>query len=88
MVVGIAAYLAAINLMAFLAFGSDKRRAQAGARRVPEQTLLVLAVLGGCVGAIAGQQLFRHKTRKEPFRTLLWSIPLVQAAALVGWRLL
>jgi len=86
MVAGIAVYLAAINAMAFLAFASDKRRAVAGDRRTPEQTLLGLAAIGGSLGAIAGQQLFRHKTRKEPFRTILWSIPVLQAAALAGWR--
>jgi uncharacterized membrane protein YsdA (DUF1294 family) len=38
-------------------------------RRVPEATLLAFGVLGGWAGAIAGQQLFRHKTQKQPFRT-------------------
>ncbi len=84
---GILAYLAAINLIAFLTFGADKRSAAAEARRVPERTLLGLAAIGGSLGAIAGQQVFRHKTRKEPFRTLLWSIPALQAGALAAWRL-
>jgi uncharacterized membrane protein YsdA (DUF1294 family) len=85
---GIAVYLAVINAMAFLAFASDKRRAVAGIRRTPEQTLLGLAAIGGSIGALAGQQMFRHKTRKEPFRTILWSIVAIQLGALVGWRLL
>ena len=36
------------------------------------RTLLGLALFGGALGALLGQQLFRHKTQKQPFRTLLW----------------
>lgn len=57
--------------MAFAAFGVDKQRARTGARRIRERTLLALAFAGGAAGATAGQQLFRHKTRKQPFATLL-----------------
>ena len=80
MVAGIAVYLTAINAIAFLAFASDKRRAVAGVRRTPEQILLGLAAIGGSLGAIAGQQLFRHKTRKEPFRTQLMAILILHVA--------
>jgi uncharacterized membrane protein YsdA (DUF1294 family) len=68
------------NLLAFAAFGLDKARARAGARRVPESTLLLIAALGGWIGAKAGQRVFRHKTVKQPFATLLnltLAIPLL-----------
>ncbi len=81
------AYLAIINLAAFWALASDKRKAAAGLRRTPERELLGLALLGGSAGAIAAQQMFRHKTRKEPFRTLLWLTAVVQVAGLAAWRL-
>lgn len=87
---GIAAYILAINALAFAAFAIDKRRAERRLFRVPESTLLWLAAAGGTSGAIAAQQLLRHKTRKEPFRTILWLIALVQAVALgalyLSWR--
>lgn len=38
-------------------------------RRIPEVTLLVFGVVGGGPGAIMGQQIFRHKTQKQPFKT-------------------
>jgi uncharacterized membrane protein YsdA (DUF1294 family) len=79
-------YLIAINLAAFLAFGADKRLAQARLWRISERSLLLLAIAGGVVGAIVGQQAFRHKTRKQPFRTLLWAIPVAQAAVLICWK--
>ncbi|RAK58704.1 DUF1294 domain-containing protein [Phenylobacterium hankyongense] len=77
-----ALYLLAINLVAFAAFAADKARARRGDRRIRERTLIVLAALGGSPGAIAGQQLLRHKTRKEPFRTVLWLIAGTQATGL------
>jgi uncharacterized membrane protein YsdA (DUF1294 family) len=72
--------LFAINGAAFLAFWWDKRLARAGAWRIRESTLLWLAVLGGTMGAISAQHLFRHKTRKEPFRTRLYLIAFLQVA--------
>ncbi|WP_205854160.1 DUF1294 domain-containing protein [Phenylobacterium kunshanense] len=74
-------WLALMNLMAFGAFADDKRRAVRGARRIPEQTLLSLAAMGGSLGALIAQQLLRHKTRKQPFRTNLILIAAGQAAA-------
>jgi len=78
-----ALYLLAINVGAFAAFWMDKRAAENGRWRTPESTLLMLALFGGTSGAIAGQQILRHKTRKEPFRTLLWLIAGGQVTLLV-----
>jgi uncharacterized membrane protein YsdA (DUF1294 family) len=75
-------YLVAINAAAFTAFALDKRAAVQGGWRVPEGRLLMLAALGGSPGALIAQQALRHKTRKEPFRTWLWAIVVVQAVVL------
>ncbi len=63
----IAVLLLLTNLLAFIQFGADKRRALTQDQRIPEQNLLMMAFLGGYFGAKAGQYLFRHKTRKQPF---------------------
>ena len=76
------AYLLMVNLAAFTAFGADKRRARLDLRRISERSLLTLAFVGGAAGAYAGQQLFRHKTRKPPFRTLLPALFAIQATVL------
>lgn len=80
MVICVILYLLGANVATFAAFASDKRRAMAGARRVPERTLLQLAVFGGTFGAFAAQRMLRHKTEKEPFRSLLWLIAVSQFA--------
>ncbi|EIJ8959142.1 DUF1294 domain-containing protein [Salmonella enterica] len=57
------------NVLTLAIYGIDKTAARKTWRRVPESTLLVLGVVGGWPGAIVGQQLFRHKTQKQPFKT-------------------
>jgi len=77
-----------INLVTFGVFGWDKACAENNLRRVPEANLLLLALFGGALGALLGQQVFRHKTKKQPFRTLLWLCALINIlAALVLLRL-
>jgi uncharacterized membrane protein YsdA (DUF1294 family) len=78
----IAVYLAAINLFGFLVFAWDKYCAQNGNWRTKESTLLLLTALGGTIGVILAQQIFRHKTRKQPFRTHLFSIIVAQVTLL------
>jgi len=86
----IAIALAAMNFLAFAAFGIDKRKAEAGDYRIAESTLLMLALLGGTPGAYAGRATFRHKTRKQPFSGQLHAIAVLQVLALggaIGWLL-
>ncbi|MBQ8804628.1 MAG: DUF1294 domain-containing protein [Tyzzerella sp.] len=60
-------YLIIINIIAFLAYGLDKWKAKRGSWRIPEKTLLLLAVFGGSIGAFAGMRVFHHKTQKAKF---------------------
>lgn len=83
----LAAWTAA-SAVAFGLFAFDKARARGGGRRVPERTLLLAALLGG-PGAWLGQQLLRHKTRKQPFARWLGLTLIVNlaAAAAAVWLL-
>ena len=63
-------WLIAANVIAFALMIVDKHRAEAGARRISEATLLHWAFLGGAIGTFAASRLVRHKTRKQPFATL------------------
>ncbi|MGQ0533346.1 MAG: DUF1294 domain-containing protein [Caulobacteraceae bacterium] len=69
--------LIGINVVAFLAFGWDKRQSERHGSRIAERTLLALALIGGALGALLGQQFFRHKTQKQPFRMLLWLAAII-----------
>ena len=78
-------YLVGINAVAFLAFAIDKLCAEQRRRRIPERTLLVLAAIGGASGGFAGQQLLRHKTRKQGFQAWMLLILVSQAIVVASW---
>ena len=84
-IVLLASALLLVNVVTMFGFWEDKRRAVAGAWRVPESTLLGLAAIGGTPGALLACRLFRHKTRKQPFATLLLVTGAVQSGALAGF---
>ena len=56
-------YLIGINLITFIVFGIDKRKAVKHRCRIPEKNLFGLAIVGGSVGALLGMYVWRHKTR-------------------------
>lgn len=76
----IPAYLIVLNLLAFLLMGLDKAKARRHRWRIPEKTLFLSAILGGSIGAIAGMQLFRHKTKHASFRIGMPCILILQLA--------
>ncbi len=81
--------LAAINLLAFATYWLDKAQARNGGWRVRESTLLWQAALGGSIGAWLACTVLRHKTRKQPFNSLLVGITFVQmlgAGLWIGWN--
>ena len=72
------AYLFVINATTYLAFRADKQRAQHHRYRISESNLLLLAIFGGSPAALFAQRQLRHKTRKQPFGTILLCIPGIQ----------
>ncbi|WP_286220601.1 cold shock and DUF1294 domain-containing protein [Marinobacter apostichopi] len=81
-----AAY-AAMSLLALIMYAIDKAAAVKGRRRVPENRLHLFELLGGWPGALIGQQLFRHKTRKGSFQLGFWLCVILNVGVL-GWLLL
>ena len=75
-------FISIINVMTYWFYSQDKEAAQLDQRRVPENTLHVLAFLGGWPAAWLAQQRLRHKTQKQPFRkvyfcTIFFNILLI-----------
>ena len=75
-------YICAINLITFLLYGIDKIKSRRGAWRIPEAKLLLLAAIGGSVGAIIGMHLFHHKTLHKKFTLGIPAILVGQLALL------
>ena len=79
-------YLAVINVATFFTFGIDKWKAKKSLWRIRETALLILAVLGGSIGAWIGMNVWHHKTQKKKFRYGVPAIIIIQLA-LIGYLL-
>lgn len=77
---------AGTSLLALVLYGVDKSAARAGRQRTPENTLHLVAVLGGWPGALLAQALFRHKSRKQAFQVVFWITVALNLAGL-AWVL-
>ena len=71
-------YLLAINAVTFIVYGIDKYKAKKAKWRISEATLLLLAVLGGSVGAWVGMKAWHHKTMHKKFKYGIPAILLIQ----------
>jgi uncharacterized membrane protein YsdA (DUF1294 family) len=77
------AWMTGASAAAYVVFGMDKRRAEAGLWRVPERTLLWIAGLGGWPGAKLAQWRLHHRVRKHTFGGMLNAIALMQFILIV-----
>ncbi len=75
-------YYTLVTILALMMYGADKMAARAGGWRIPERTLFAISLFGGCIGAIAGMLIFRHKTRKPKFWIVNFAASLIHAAIL------
>lgn len=75
-------HLICINIITFIAYGTDKRAAIRGDWRVPEANLHTLEFLGGWIGAFLAQKIFHHKTRKKSYQIMFWLMLILQSLAI------
>ena len=64
-------YLIIINIISFIIMGLDKLFAIKNKRRISENTLLFLSIIGGVFGTTLGMIIFKHKIRKPKFLILI-----------------
>lgn len=77
-------YFAAINIITFIVYARDKRLAKKpNARRIPEKTLLLLAAIGGSIGALIAMYTLRHKTLHKKFFLGVPAILITQIAIIL-----
>ena len=67
-------YLLIINATGFLVMTIDKLYARKNMWRIPERTLLGVAIIGGSIGVWAGMYTVRHKTKHMKF---VIGVPLI-----------
>lgn len=82
------AYLIIINAAGFLFMRIDKQKALKNLWRIPERTLMAVAVMGGSIGVLLGMNLFHHKTKHEKFRIgipIILSVQILLAVLLYIW---
>lgn len=79
---GVTVFLGIMNLVTFIVYGIDKLLAKMHCWRIPEFFLLLLAALGGSVGAYLAMQSFRHKTLHLKFKL---GVPLIFLVQIVAW---
>ena len=77
--------LIALNVISFILFGADKRKAKKDLYRISEKSLWISAVLFGAFGAFAGMKIFHHKTKKKKFLIFVPLMLIAQAALLVWY---
>ena len=74
-------YFFTINALGFLLMLADKHRARKNRWRIPEATLMGVAVLGGSIGSLIGMYTVRHKTKHPKFTVGIPLILIVQLTA-------
>jgi uncharacterized membrane protein YsdA (DUF1294 family) len=74
------------SLVTYVVYAIDKNAARKGAWRIPEAQLHLLALIGGWPGAMAAQQIVRHKSKKPSFRFVFWITVFLNGAGTV-WLL-
>lgn len=83
------AWFLSASFVTLVIYGADKYAARKSWQRVPEKTLLLFGLAGGWPGALFAQQVFRHKTQKQPFKTWFMLSVVVNVLIVVGfvyWR--
>lgn len=71
-------YFLIISVITFTIAGYDKFLAHKQKRRIPENTLFLLAFIGGSIGLLTAMLIFRHKTAKTSFIIKFVGIILIQ----------
>ena len=75
-------YLIIINIVTFLIYGIDKLKAKKALWRIREASLLMLAILGGSIGAWLGMKVWHHKTLHKKLRYGIPAIIIIQLAVI------
>ena len=74
-------WLIFINIITYIIYAIDKYKSMHHKWRIRESTLILLAVIGGSVGALLAMYTVRHKTKHNQFRI---GVPVILAVQIIG----
>jgi uncharacterized membrane protein YsdA (DUF1294 family) len=77
-----------LSALTYQAYKIDKRAAERGQRRMPENRLHFVSLLGGWPGALVAQNRLRHKSSKLGFKICFYITILLNLTALGCFPLL
>lgn len=75
-----------LSIITFISYAIDKSKTKRNSWRTPDNTLHVLALLGGWPGAAWAQHFLRHKSSKKAFKRTYWITVVINLIALT-WLL-
>ena len=81
-------YIVIMNIVSFLMFGIDKKRAKKRQKRISEKKIMRVCFWGGALGGIIGMSIFKHKTKQKKFSVsipVLFMIQLILYSFLLGF---
>ena len=78
-------FIIGINVITFMVYGIDKLKAKKEKWRIPEATLLLLAIVGGSIGAWCGMKVWHHKTMHKKFKYGIPLILIIQIGLCLYW---
>ena len=81
----VAGFYFILSIITLTIYGLDKWLALKDKRRISENKLHLLALLGGWPGAYVGQQTFRHKISKKSFRRIFWLTIFVNTFLIIAY---
>jgi len=82
----ILAYYLMVSIITFCWYWKDKSAAQRDDWRTPESTLHLLSLIGGWPGGLIAQQVLRHKSKKQSFRTVFWITVLLNCGVFIWFH--
>ncbi|MGL5335301.1 MAG: DUF1294 domain-containing protein [Enterovibrio sp.] len=72
-----------MSIATYQMYAIDKKTSQDGKWRIPENTLHIFSLFGGWLGALFAQNQLHHKSRKQPFKLILWVTIFANIAAFI-----
>ena len=72
-----------LSMITYSVYQNDKSAALIGTWRTSEIFLHFLSLIGGWPGAMIAQQKLRHKSQKQPFRSVFWITVLLNCSVFV-----